>query len=115
MELNQRKFELLIHLSVTNPLLHELPFCPELYNYEVANNIMVEPTDSLRDLGVIVTSDLSWSAHIASLVSKARGVLYWSLSVFKSRDSEVMLTLYKSLVRSHLEYCCPLWHPSKIN
>ena len=25
-----------------------------------------------------------------------------------------MMTLYKSLVRSHLEYCCPLWHPSKI-
>ena len=26
-----------------------------------------------------------------------------------------MVTLYKSLVRSHLEYCCPLWHPSKIS
>ena len=23
-----------------------------------------------------------------------------------------MMTLYKSLVRSHLEYCCPLWNPS---
>ena len=25
-----------------------------------------------------------------------------------------MLTLYKSIVRSHLEYCCPLWNPQKI-
>ena len=25
-----------------------------------------------------------------------------------------MTTLYKSLVRSHPEYCCPLWHSSKI-
>ena len=25
------------------------------------------------------------------------------------------MTLYKSMVRSHLEYCCPLWHPSKIS
>ena len=114
MELNQRKFELLIHHSVENPLSHELPFCPELYNYEVANNIMVEPSDCLRDLGVIVSNDFSWSAHIAALVVKARGVISWVLSVFKSRDCDVMLTLYKSLVRSHLEYCCPLWHPSKI-
>ena len=22
-----------------------------------------------------------------------------------------MLTLYKSMIRSYLEYCCPLWHP----
>ena len=26
-----------------------------------------------------------------------------------------MLTLYKSMVRSHLEYCCPLWHPSRVS
>ena len=26
-----------------------------------------------------------------------------------------MLTLYKSMVRSLVEYCCPLWHPSKIS
>ena len=26
-----------------------------------------------------------------------------------------MFTLYKSMVRSLVEYCCPLWHPSKIS
>ena len=25
-----------------------------------------------------------------------------------------MLTLYKSLIRSRLEYCCPFWDPTKI-
>ena len=61
-----------------------------------------------------MSSDLSWSPHIATIVARSRGVASWGLSVFKSREPEVMITLYKSLIRSHLEYCCPLWHPSKI-
>ena len=39
--------------------------------------------------------------------------LSWVFSVFKTRDRTVMITLYKSLVRSLLEYCCPLWDPTK--
>jgi hypothetical protein len=38
----------------------------------------------------------------------------WILSIFSTRDSEVMLTLLKSLVRPRVEYCCPLWDPRKI-
>ena len=38
----------------------------------------------------------------------------WTLSVFYARDSTTILTLYKSMVRSILEYCCPLWNPYKV-
>ena len=38
----------------------------------------------------------------------------WALSAFRDRSQTVMLTLYKSLVRSKLEYCCPVWNPTKI-
>ena len=61
-----------------------------------------------------MSSDLSWSRHISNMVAKARSTLSWVFSVFKTRDRMVMITLYKSLVRSLLEYCCPLWDPVKV-
>ena len=39
----------------------------------------------------------------------------WVLSAFRDRSAPVMLTLTKSLVRLKLEYCCPVWNPSKIS
>ncbi|KAL5246660.1 hypothetical protein ACHWQZ_G018767 [Mnemiopsis leidyi] len=38
----------------------------------------------------------------------------WAHSAFRDRSEVLMLTLYKSLVRSKLEYCCPVWNPSKL-
>ena len=34
------------------------------------------------------------------------------IKCLQSRDRVTTLTLYMSIVRSHLEYCCPLWHPT---
>ena len=47
-------------------------------------------------------------------VKKARNKSAWVFSVFKTRKPAPMVTLYKSLVRSIMEYCCPLWSPSKL-
>ena len=41
-------------------------------------------------------------------------VMAWVLSVFRDRSKLTMLALYNSLVRSKLEYCCPLWNPSAV-
>ena len=46
-----------------------------------------------------------------TIASRAISIAAWVLS---ARDRTTMLTLYKSLVRSHLEYFCPLWKPNKI-
>ena len=114
MKLHEDKFDLLVHRSKRNDTLHELPFMSECMTYRVSNGNELHPVQNLRDLGVTVSADLSWSLHIANAVSKARSKAFWILSVFKTRERSVMITLYKSLVRSLLEYCCPLWNPSKI-
>ena len=37
------------------------------------------------------------------------------MRVFRSRKKEVVLTLYKSLIRPKLEYGCVVWHPHLIS
>ena len=36
---------------------------------------------------------------------------YALCSVFHSREQYVMITLFKSLIRAKLEYCCEVWNP----
>ena len=68
----------------------------------------------MRDLGVTMSSDYTWSAHIGKTAEEGKKTLSWVLSVFRDRSKYTMLTLYNSLVRSKLEYCCPLWDPSSV-
>ena len=114
MQLHEQKFELLVHRSGPATGLESLPFTSHLYTYEVSEDVLVSPTNELKDLGVRISADLSWKSQIRSVVSKGRSVSAWVLSVFRSREPEVMMTLYKTYVRSQLEYCSILWHPQTI-
>ena len=53
--------------------------------------------------------------HIGTMVNKARQSLSWVLSIIYDRSLSTMMLLYKSFVRSKVEYCCPLWHTNKIS
>ena len=46
------------------------------------------------------------------MVNNANKMSTWALSLFQDRSKVTMLTLYKSLIRCRLEYCCPLWNPA---
>ena len=118
MALHKDKFEYMSHTSNKQSHhsdLSELPFMCKHFQYNVADDITLRPVHQLRDLGILMSSDLSWSPHIRAIANKARQKASWVLSVFHTRTASVMLTLYKSMVRSLLEYCCPLWHPIKIS
>ena len=114
MVLHDKKFELLCHLSDKDSSLHQLPFTSELYNYTTSNGVTISPSTAVKDLGVIISSDLSWHLHISTMVGNATKMSAWALSLFQDRSRVTMLTLYKSMVRCRLEYCCPLWNPADI-
>ena len=59
----------------------------------------IEKVANEKDLGVIIDSKLTFRDHITSKVNLA------------NRNLGIFLTLYKSLVRPHLEYATVVWSP----
>ena len=113
MVLHEGKFEYLCYRGGRPKWIDELPF--STFYYTTPAGYSLEPKDSVKDLGVILSSDYKWSAHINSMTAGARKLAGWALGVFRDRSTLVMLTLWKSLIRCKLEYCCPLWHPQKLD
>ena len=69
--------------------------------------------NTVKDLGVILNSNLKYDDHIEKIISKVNGICSWILHIFQNRNREVLLTLLKSLVLPHLDYCSQLWSPTK--
>ena len=82
--------------------------------YSLPNSIILRNVQEVSDLGICMSENFSFEAHINQIASKANMKISWILSVFESRDPELMLTLFKSLVLNIVEYCSPLWSPHKI-
>ena len=66
MVFHEKKFELLCHLSNKGNPLHELPFTSELYNYTTSNGVVISPSTSIKDLGVISALTFPGSATSAA-------------------------------------------------
>ena len=73
----------------------------------------IETKTSVKDLGVIMTHDGKFDEHINAVVDKVNSLVSWILRTFESREKNTMLTLWKSLVIPHLDYCSQLWSPLK--
>ncbi|KAJ3645915.1 hypothetical protein Zmor_023534 [Zophobas morio] len=67
---------------------------------------------SLSDMGVIVTSTLTWSEHITKVVKKANKILYLLGKTFAKADVNTVTKLYKTYVRPILEYANCVWVPT---
>ena len=114
MKLHTNKFELLCHSTNRSQILKELPFSSQFYEYTTDDGSEITPAPIVKDLGINITPDLTWSPHINTIANSARKMAGWVLSVFSDRSVYTMIHLYKCLIRSRVEYCCPLWDPTKM-
>ena len=69
------------------------------------NNSLLPIVDNVRDLGVIISNNLTFSTHISTIVSKASSKIGLMYRAFSSRDI-FMVSFFKTHVRPILEYNC---------
>ena len=71
-------------------------------------------TESEKDLGVVIHSTLKPAAHIANCVKKANQMLGMIQRTITYKNKIILLLMYKSLVRPHLEYAVQAWSPHQL-
>ncbi|XP_078059894.1 uncharacterized protein LOC144485672 [Mustelus asterias] len=78
--------------------------------YKMKGTILSSVEDQ-KDLGVRVHRTLKSASQVEDAVKKAYGVLAFINRGIEFRSREIMLQLYRTLVRPHLEYCAQFWSP----
>ena len=82
-------------------------------SYTSSDGSIIPEKEHVRDLGVTMSNDGSFRQHITNMCTSARNMCSWILRTFQSRNADLMLTLWKSLVLPILDYCSQLWSPDK--
>ena len=76
------------------------------------NGVPVPTVTVYKDVGVLITSNLSFTPHLNRILSKAYNSLGMVRRVVPSNSNmDLKRTLYLTLVRSQVTYCCQVWRP----
>ena len=84
-----------------------------LFVYNMLGSAL-QVTDSEKDLGVIVSSNMKFNKHHSAILCKGSqklGLLRRTCSFSNSLSHRK--TLYLAIVRSQFEHCSPIWRPVK--
>ena len=86
----------------------------ELYLNDNRNRgarVTIETVHKHTDLGIVVDDRLKFDDHINSIVNKANQMMGIISRMFTNLDKDIFLPLYKTMVRSKLEYGQSVWAP----
>ena len=75
----------------------------------IVNNHVLESCDSIRLLGVQLSSKLKWNEHIIALVKSASQKLGFLNRCRRFFNAHQVLQIYKTFIRPCIEYCCQVW------
>ena len=73
------------------------------------NMEIISPSRNVIDLGIYMSGNCTFNYHISSMSKECANLSGWILRTFYTRDCITMLTLFKSIVLSRLDYGSQLW------
>ena len=79
-------------------------------NYSLLGSA-ISSMDRETDLRVVITTDLKSSAQCIAAEQKAQKILGYIKRVFRYRNKQTVLALYRALVRPLLKYGAQFWSP----
>ena len=94
----------ILHLGNNNPQ----------YDYQIEENGIyrtLSNTKAEKDLGIIIDPDLTFDTHIHNVVKNGNKISGLLVRNIVNKSPEVMVPLFKALVRPVLEYGNSVWNP----
>ena len=82
-----------------------------LVNFYTLCGQVLSVVEEAKNLGVLISDDLSWSPHISSITGKAASTLGFLRRNLKKCPAQLKERAYIAFVRSTLDYASPIWDP----
>ena len=82
-------------------------------SYTAKSGECITELDHAKDLGVTLSRNNYFKEHIKHVLCTANQLCGWVLRTFSTRKTLPMMTIWNTLIRCRLDYCCQLWSPSK--
>ena len=123
--LMQHSLNLLFNWSINSQLHISVPKCSAMYVHRKSYKGLTTPAyfigmhkleiqSCIKDLGILLDDQLTFSKHINSIVQKASCRSCLIFKSFTSRNQDVLVRAFTTYVRPLLEYCSQIWTPSSI-
>ena len=82
-----------------------------LPTFDCSGDIIEEMRD-VKDLGVMLSSDLTFTCHIKKTIKTCRKQAGYIFRTFSTRARSTVITLWKTMIQSRLDYCSQLGSPA---
>ena len=99
-----------LNFNVDKCMVMQIGSCNPKNQY-LFGGVPLRCVESEKDLGVVFNTSFNFEDHVRKCIAKANGTIAWLTRNIISRETSVMLGLYKSLVKPHIEYCSQAWAP----